>query len=212
MRDFPLFATDAGIASLTLREIPYTGSAYIRLQKLSDPEQLLNECVDFCVAAGAEHIYATGHTVTEEYPFHTAILQMSRLREGLPETDAALFPLQKSTLEQWRGIYNEKMCSIPNAATMTLTEAEKLLARGNGYFVHRGQKLLGLGIAAGETVDALVATVPGAGQDVLLALSHALTGGRIIVEVASTNTRAVKLYQRLGFVCTQELSAWYQIV
>ena len=68
MRDFPMFTTENGIASLILKQIPYWGSAYIRIQDSKEPEMLLAECVDFCHCAGAQKIYATGHSVLEKYP------------------------------------------------------------------------------------------------------------------------------------------------
>ena len=33
----------------------------------------------------------------------------------------------------------------------------------------------------------------------------------VIIEVASTNDRAIALYERLGFITMRELSKWYQI-
>lgn len=211
MRDIPVFTTDAGVASLTLKEIPYRSDAYIRLQDTREPERLLKECCDFCIAVGAQRIYASGHAILEQYPFHTSVWRMSRLRDGLPKTDAALFPVQPQTLEQWRTLYNEKMRDVPNSSYMTMVDAKKLIERGSGYFVHRGDSLLGIGIATGEQIDTVIAAVPGAGQDVLLALSHALSGERITLEVASANSRAIRLYEQLGFLKTAELSHWYCI-
>ncbi len=211
MRDIPVFTTDAGVASLTLKEIPYRSDAYIRLQDTREPERLLKECCDFCIAVGAQRIYASGHAILEQYPFYTSVWRMSRLRDGLPETDAALFPVQPQTLEQWRTLYNEKMRDVPNSSYMTMVDAKKLIERGSGYFVHRGDSLLGIGIATGEQIDTVIAAVPGVGQDVLLALSHALSGERITLEVASANSRAIRLYEQLGFLKTAELSHWYCI-
>ena len=95
---------------------------------------------------------------------------------------------------------------------MSAADAKKMLVRGDGYFVHRDGKLLGIGMAAGEKVDAVVSVVPGAGQDVLLALSHALFGERITLQVASENTRAIKLYEKLDFIKISEVSRWYKIL
>ena len=107
MQNIPIFTTQNGVASLTLKEIPYTQKAYITLRNTQCPTELLQECVDFCLAVGAEMIFATGHCALDEYPLHTTILEMRRLLEGLPKTDACLFPVQEKTLEQWRSIYNE---------------------------------------------------------------------------------------------------------
>lgn len=211
MRDMPMFTTTNGVASLTLREIPYKKCAYIRIQDTLDPRELLQECCDFCKAVGAEHIYATGHCLLESYPVYTEIWQMRCLRQALPDTDAALIPVQESTLEKWRMLYNEKMQDIPNAQHMTLADAQQLLINGNGYFIHRDNKLLGIGIASGDRVDAVAAAYPGAGNDVLFALNHALSGNEINLEVASENHRAVTFYEKLGFIKTIMIEKWYKI-
>ena len=44
MRNIPVFTTEFGVASLILKEIPYTGIAYVRLQSSLFPEKLLEEC------------------------------------------------------------------------------------------------------------------------------------------------------------------------
>lgn len=211
MRDIPMFTTENGVASLILREIPYRGEAYIRIQDTVSPEELTEECISFCRIAGAEKIYATGHEYLQKFPLHTKVLQMVRSMDGLPQTDAMTVPVTDQTLEQWRQIYNDAMMPIDNASYMDIRGAKKLLQEGNGYFVHRDGELLGIGIAADETVYAVVSVKPGAGQDVLLALTHALFGERIVLEVASTNTRAIRLYERLGFIATAELSTWYAV-
>lgn len=212
LRNIPLFTTESGAASLTLKEIPYTAEAYVRLQHTSEPEKLLKECLEFCTAAGAHRIYATGHECLKKYPYHTSVWRMCRLRDGLQETDAALFPVQQETLEQWRTLYNEKMRTVPNSSYMTLSDAQALLKKGTGYFVHKKESVLGIGAASGETLDAVIAAVPGAGQEVVSALNHALSGDRIMLEVASENHRAVRLYNRLGFLKTDEVSCWYRLV
>lgn len=211
MKDLKLFTTEHGAASLILREIPYRGEAYIRIQASQEPEALLEECVAFCRSAGAGRVYAAGHAVVEAYRLHTAIWRMKRSKEGLPDAEDALFPVQESTLEHWRDIYNRRMAPVPNAAWMTQSRAEEMLKKGDGYFVHSHGTLLGLGRASGNRLDAVVSCVPGAGERVALALSHAILDEEIILEVASANARAVRLYQRMGFILSAELSRWYEI-
>lgn len=212
MRDFPVFTTENGVGSITLKEVPYKGIAYIKIQSSEQPEAFMEECVDFCKLTGAEKIYATGHEMLEKYPLHTAIWQMSTLRENLPETDAALFPVTEKSADRWRSIYNEKMRPISNSSTMTGADMKTLIQQGGGYFVHRKEELLGIGIARGDTVESVIATKPGAGREVMLALCGSLLSGRIVLEVASTNTRAIRLYENLGFIATGELSRWYDVL
>ncbi len=212
MRDFPVFTTENGVGSITLKEIPYKGIAYIKIQSTQNPEVFLQECVDFCKMAGAEKVYATGHEMLEQYPLHTAVLQMSVLRDSLPDTDAALFPVTEKTAEQWRNIYNEKMRPIPNASTMTKADMQTLLQKGCGYFVHRGEELLGIGIARVDTVESIIGLKPGAGREVMLALCGSLLSEQVVLEVASVNHRAIKLYESLGFTATKMLSCWYDVL
>lgn len=212
MRDFPMFTTENGIASITLKEVPYKGIAYIKIQSSLQPEAFLQECVDFCKMAGAERIFASGHKILEEYLLHNTILQMSVLRESLPETEAALFPATEKTAEHWRSIYNEKMRPIPNSSTMTKADMEALIKQGGGYFVHRGEELLGVGIARGDTVESVIAVKPGAGREVLLALCSSLFSEKIHLEVSSVNFRALKLYEKLGFITVSEISRWYDVL
>lgn len=212
MKDFPFFTTENGVASITLKEIPYTKTAYIKIQDSLEPEKLIEECVGFCKMAGAEKILGSGHLFLEQYPLYTQIVQMARLRDGLPDTDAALFPVMEQTLCRFREIYNDRMSAVPNSSFMSISESKELLQRGNGYFIHRGEMLLGIGIASGEKIDAVISICPGAGEDVVLALNHALSGDQAVLEVASTNYRAIRLYERIGFVKTVEISRWYRLL
>ena len=211
MRDFPVFTTQNGVASIVLREIPYKGEAYITLQSTLNPMELLAECVEFCKIAGAEKIYATGHPRLEQYPVFTTVIKMQQQKGNLPEGTAYLFPATEQTAEQWRTIYNEKMRTVPNASTMTREDMKGHIQRGAAYFVHENEQLLGIGIASGDKIEAIASCVPGGGERVLLTLCNALFSEMLIVEVASTNQPAVRLYQRLGFAKTAELSCWYDV-
>ena len=211
MKDIPVFTTEYGVASLVLREIPYQKTAYVTVQDSREPDKLVGECVSFCSACGAERIYAKGHGYLEQYPFHTAVWQMNCHRERLADTDAALWPVQRETLEYWREIYNQKVLRVPNGAWMTVADGEEMLKKGDGYFIHRGETLLGIGRASGSWIDWVAAVQPGAGRDVVLALSHALMEEVLSLTVASTNEKAVRLYESLGFVKGKELSKWYRI-
>ena len=212
MRDFPVFTTENGVGSITLKEVPYKGIAYIKIQSSQQPEAFLQECVDFCKMTGAEKIYASGHEILERYPLRNAVWQMSALRENLPDTDTALFPVIEKTAEQWRKIYNEKMRPIDNSASMTRQDMDELVKQGGGYFIHKGEELLGIGIARGELIESIIAVKPGAGREVVLALCSSLSSERVVLEVASTNEKAIRLYENLGFLKTTEISRWYDVL
>lgn len=212
MQDIPMFTTENGVASLILKEIPYSSAAYINLHSTQMPEDLLGECVSFCRMAGAEHIYASGHQILEEYPYHTTILEMRCLVCNIPEADACLFPLQENTLEMWRELYNRRMRDVANFSFMSIADGKKLIADGGGYFVHKNGQLLGIGIAKEEKISAIVSAVPGAGEMIVRAISSVLSSDVAILDVASTNERALSLYKRMGFIQSREISSWYKII
>ena len=211
MLNIPMFSTQTGVASLTLDQIPYNKRAYIRIQDTSDPGSFINECEAFCKVAGAEEIYATGHSYLEGFPFYTAINVM-RCPTGTLRNDACcLFPVTDETAEQWRCIYNTRMSGVPNAAYFTKKDLNMILRNGTGYFVHQDGKLLGIGVAEAGRIDAVIATSKGAGYRVLCTLAGVLTEDTAEVDVASANIPAVRLYERAGFIAVKELSRWYKI-
>lgn len=212
MKDFPMFTTEYGVASLILKEVPYQGTAYIIIRDTREPEKLLEECVSFCRICGAEHIYATGHDILERRPFYTAMWEMRCSLDGIPDTDAALWPVQAETLDHWRALYNKKVRSVPNGAWMTEADGREMLKKGDGYFIHRGEALLGIGRASGEMIDWVASLKPGAGRNVVCALAHAVTADAAVLTVASVNEKAVRLYESIGFIKVKEISRWYRVL
>ncbi len=208
----PVFTTEHGVASLVLREIPYRKRAHIKLQATQEPEALLAECVSFCRACGAEWIDAAGDPYLEKYPLITSMVLMQRQRAGLMGTDACLFPVTEATVGQWRDICNQRMADIPNSAWMDSLDGKEMLQKGDGYFIHKDGNLLGIGRASGDTIDVVISVVPGAGETVVRALAELLTEETAKLQVASVNERAVRLYERLGFVKVKELSRWYRVL
>lgn len=212
MKNFPVFTTSSGVASLTLEEIPYSQQAFIRLQSCVDPIALLDECKAFCTAVGATQVFATGHDFLAEYPVHTDLVRMRISSDYLADTDAYLFPVQDKTLEQWRQIYNDRMKDVPLRTYMTTEKAKKILQQGSGYFVHKDGQLLGIGVVSGACIDAIISVKPGMGQTVLNALCSASGCDQIYVEVATENIPAMKLYERLGFIPVEHIARWYKII
>lgn len=212
MQDFPMFTTEYGVASLFLREIPYRSRAHIKIHSSLEPEKLLAECVSFCRMCGAEWCDAAGDAYLEKYPLITAIWSMQCPRSAIGETDACLFPVTEQTVQKWLDIYNERMADVPNSAYMDSRDGRELLKSGDGYFVHRDGALLGIGKAAGDFIDTVIAVQPGAGETVVRALAGALNCETVRLWVASANTRAIRLYERMGFVKTAEISRWYRVL
>ena len=211
MKNFPVFDTEYGIASLVLKEIPYKGIAYILLREVWDAENLMKECVTFCRMCGAETICAAGHESLERYPLYTVVYEMRG--EALVDRDSlkSLFPVTEATVEQWRGVYNEKMRSIDNASTLTAQDEKRIVSSGGAYFVHENGTLLGIGWMDDTDLLAVAAAKPGAGKAVMNSLMSLVEGAQMKLEVASTNERAIRLYEKLGFLKTKEISRWHRI-
>lgn len=211
MKDFPVFPTSHGAASLTLKEIPYRREAYIKIQSTQEPELLLEECIGFCTACGAERIYASGHDFLEQFPLHTSVYQMKGCLFLSEEEIPSMFPVTEATVSKWREIYNDKMQRVDNASTLEARDESEILRSGGAYFVHRSGELLGIGWLVEDKLAALAAVKPGAGEMVCKAMQSLIPQQTITLEVASTNQKAIRLYERLGFLKTEELSRWYRV-
>ena len=211
MKDFPVFTTEYGVASLILKEVPYRQEAYIILQATEQPEELLKECVSFCRMVGAEKILVRGHEYAEQFPLHTVIFEMCGEALAAEEDPPCLFPVTEQTVSRWRAIYNERMRQVDNGATLEAKEEKKILESGGAYFVHREGELLGIGWLEDSKLLAVASVKPGVGAQVLRTLMSLIPGERMTLEVASTNERAIHLYEKLGFIRTKEISRWYRV-
>ncbi len=211
MKDFPVFPTDHGVASLILKEIPYRQEAYIRIQSTQEPELLLQECISFCTACGAEKIYASGHDILEKYPLRTAVWQMRGTIFIGEDEIPSMFPVTEQTVSRWRELYNQKMRGVHNASTLEAKDEARILESGGAYFIHESGIPLGIGWLEEDRISALAALKPGAGELICKAMQSLIPQQQLTLEVASANVKAVRLYERLGFLKTKELSRWYRI-
>ena len=213
MKDIPMFTTDYGVASLVLKEIPYRGQAYVRVLDVQPGQmpELVAECVSFCRMVGADVVYATGQDDLAQWPVYTSVYEMQGDALIDWEKTENLFPVTEQTVTRWREIYNERMRGVDNAATLESRDEKRILESGGAYFVHRQGELLGIGWLDEGKLLAVASAVPGAGERVMNTLMSLDEGGRLCLEVASTNERAIRLYERLGFIKTREISCWYRV-
>ncbi len=211
MKDFPMFTTEYGVASLILKEVPYRKEAYIVVQASEEPEKLLEECVSFCRMVGAEKIYAREHDLLEQYPLHCTILEMRGEVRVDESKMRCLWPVTAENIGPWRSLLNEKMASVDNAGTLERAGEQEILNLGGAYFVHDSGELLGAGWIVDGELKLIAAAKPGAGEQVTHTLLSTATQESVWLHVASTNARAIRLYERMGFVKTAELRRWYRV-
>ena len=211
MKDFPMFTTEFGVASLTLCEIPYRGEAYIIIQDTRQPEELLAECISFCRICGAEKIYARGHEIAEQYPLHCAVYEMCGVACVDESKVESLWPVTEETVGGWRDFLNEKMRLVDNAVTLVKKGEQEILDSCGAYFVHRDGELLGAGWLVRNELLVVAAAKPGAGECVCHTLFSLIPNEEVKLDVVSTNERAIRLYERLGFLRTAEHRRWHKV-
>ncbi len=212
MKDFPMFTTEFGVASLILKEIPYRSEAYIIIQDTQQPEQLLQECISFCRMCGADRIYARGHEITQGYPLHCAVYEMRaevRIDDSKVEM---LFPVTEETVGQWRQLMNERLRSVDNAATLEKKDEKEILSSSGAYFVHRSGQMLGAGWLEENELKLIASAQSGAGERVLHTLLSVAAQQEVKLDVVSTNERAIHLYEKYGFIKTAERRRWYRVL
>lgn len=212
MKDFPIFTTQYGVASLILKEVPYRQTAYIHLHDSHEPEELLAECVSFCRICGAETIYASGNPILESHPLHTAIWEMRGQISYSPEELPQLWPVTGENVRQWRELHNQKMRHVPNAGTLEARDEKRILDSCGAYFVHDREELLGIGWANENRLEAIASVHPGAGERICKAMQSLSPEEPLTLEVASANRKAVSLYEQMGFLKLRELSRWYRVL
>lgn len=211
MKDFPMFTTEFGVASLTLHEIPYRGEAFILIQDTQQPEELLAECISFCRICGAEKIYARGHEILDRYPLHCIVYEM-RGRAEIEESKVEnLWPVTEETVAQWRELMNEKMRPVDNSGTLMKKYEQDILNSGGAYFVHHEGEPLGAFWLTGNELLLLCAAKRGAGERVMHTAFSLIPGQEVKLDVVSTNERAIRLYEKLGFIRTAEHRRWYRV-
>ncbi len=217
MRNIPIFTAEHGLASLILREIPYSGSAYVILRAVWNRQTaaLLAECRQFCQAAGAEAVFASQEQTELPAQHGYDILELSRPRAGLPlpQEPVELEHLCEDNAPAYLDIYNQCFRSVPGAASYDREDMHRLLGKNLAFLARRDGRYAAVA-ELGEGSLAGLAVLPefhGLGHDWTLTVLSRLETPVLKLRVASTNARAMALYKRLGFAESQVVSRWWRL-
>jgi len=69
----------------------------------------------------------------------------------------------------------------------------------------------GCQLAGGHEADLIVDVKPGAGERVMRILMSMVEGTDVTLEVASTNERAIRLYEKLNLIIACIQTSWYDV-
>ena len=218
MNNIPMFLSQGGTAALILREIPYSGKAYIQLQTVVEEnlEPMIQECAAFCRACGAETCFITRKDSAAPLPLPHAhdILLMSIGKEALPHGNPVrLVPIQEDNDSIYINIYNKCFFSVSGAAFYDQKQIQRI------YLLHQQAFLAltedGTPFGMGELHEnelAAIGVLPefrGRGYDLALALLSRCPGPELTLTVASDNPAALRLYEKIGFQTKSLISSWY---
>ena len=228
MNDIPAFAEAGGVSTLILREIPYKKTAFVMV-RIFDRQSLdehLQEAVSLCRFAGAKAVYAAAESEVL-FPEREPDYKMLRLGADCcceTVTEQEFEALCESNLQDYTWIYNACFADIVSAETLTEKKVRTNMENpGRQCLVYykdgKPAAISDVEFAEGAALLNAVAVLPeyrgGFGQNVLKnIMADTVKQGvkRLCVNVMSTNGRALKLYERMGFETESELSCWFRLL
>ena len=217
MKNIPMFTSSYGVATLILREIGWSGHAYVLVRSVWNGRtaQLLEECRGFCRAVGAEEIYASWDT--NELPAEHAydMISMIRPKADLPEPaqPVDLEQVTPETAEEYLRIYNRCFRDVPGAASYDRKSLEPLYGEDLAWLARVDGQFAGVAEISKEGLEG-IAVLPefrGLGRELALSVLPMVPSPTLRLKVASTNHRAMALYDHLGFVREKLERRWYQL-
>ncbi len=209
MKDIPAFTTENGVVSLVLRELPYSKRAYVSVISANDMKAMTEDVIGFCKALDAQELYGYADLFAGGYPLAETVFLMEGTKQAVQT--AQLQAVQEENLLRFCELYNSKMKHLKTACYMTAEEALRLVREKKAYFVQENGHTIGFGVLEENKIRSLASTAPGAGEKVIYALGSLIPGDKIFLEAAQSNEKAMRLYERLGFVCVKTLDRWYKI-
>lgn len=215
MKDIPIFTGSHGIATLILSQIPWSGRGYVMVRSVwDDAKALLDECLGFCRACGAREVFASWETQELPAPHGYDVLRMEMKKCALPAgVPICTEDLSEDNAGAFVDIYNRCFLPIHNAAAYGKKDIARLLGEETAYLVRRDGAYAAIAEISKEGLEA-IAVLPqhrGLGFDLARTVLQKVPSTTLALKVASTNHRAIGLYERLGFQTTGILSRWWKL-
>ena len=217
MKNIPMFTSSCGLATLILKEIAWNGRAYVLVRSVWNDQTaaLLDECRSFCRAVGAEEIYASWDA--EELPAEHAwdMIDMACPKSALPapRQTVELEQATPETAEDYLRIYNQCFRDVPAAASYDRKSLEPLYGEELIWLAKVHGQYAAVAEISKEGLEG-IAVLPefrGLGYDLAAAVLRMVPSTEVRLKVASTNVRARRLYDRLGFAETGISRRWYRL-
>jgi GNAT superfamily N-acetyltransferase len=218
MNNIPVFIGQNGTATLILREIPFSGKAYVLLRTVLPDclSGLIQECGDFCRQCGAVAIFVSREDDRAPLPLPHAydILQLAVQKASLPSgSPVTLRPMDETNDMEFLRIYNRCFQTVSHALSYDRGQLKRIYRSGQQAFlaVDADGSYWGIGELHGSELAAvgLLPEYRGRGYDLTLSLLSLCPGPELTLTVASDNDPALGLYDKLGFHVTGIESSWY---
>jgi ribosomal protein S18 acetylase RimI-like enzyme len=142
------------------------------------------------------------------------MIRMARPKAGLPEPGKLeLAPLDRENSAAYLEIYNRCFITVPSAASYDQNSLEPLYGEDLAWLAKVNGQYAGVAEISKEGLEG-IAVLPeyrGLGHDLALAVLQMVPSPVLRLKVASTNTRAITLYQRLGFIPECVEKRWFYL-
>ncbi|MBE6992627.1 MAG: GNAT family N-acetyltransferase [Ruminococcaceae bacterium] len=228
MNDIPAFTECGGVSTLILREIPYRKTAFILVRAFEEAclDEHLQEAVSLCRFAGAKSVFVSAEN-EELFPEKEPAYKMLRLSAGCccrHEAELLHEELCEYNIKDYISIYNACFADTISAETFTEKKARTCMDKSTRQCRIYYREGLPAAISDVEfrdnsaTLNA-IGVLPeyrgGFGRAILESLMTEVGNKeieRLCLDVMSTNSEALRLYEKLGFEQEKVLSHWYKIL